>query len=117
MSNMYVFHRYIADRFPDLDFLALTFTRSGEDVEVSTAMTMAVTMAMAVVLQCIMGQRPTATLHLQEARAMLHQLDLDHVKILAKVRQTDLAHACRCMHTVWHHSHLQTWVLQCKSAS
>ena len=27
--------RYIADRFPDLDFLALTFTRSGADVEVS----------------------------------------------------------------------------------
>jgi hypothetical protein len=26
--------RYIADRFPDLDFLALTFTRSGDDVEV-----------------------------------------------------------------------------------
>jgi pyruvate kinase len=52
--------RYIADRFPDLDFLALTFTRSGEDVE--------------------------------EARAMLHQLDLDHVKILAKVEDASALH-------------------------
>ena len=53
ISVEWCLYRFIAERVPDLDFLALTFTRSGQDV--------------------------------QEARSLLDELGLHHVKILAKV--------------------------------
>jgi hypothetical protein len=42
---------------------------------------------------------------------MLHQLDLDHVKILAKVR-TRPGRRMRLLASVWHHIHLQNWATE-----
>lgn len=78
---------------PDLDFVSLTFTRSGADVEVrSTAesasldsplhqgLLLPMLHAVALNLQLVLSWL------LKEARAFLHNdLGLEHVKILAKV--------------------------------